>query len=37
MENTEPRRDDPLRDWLEVEGDLDDFLFYGCVGHESEK
>jgi len=37
MENKGVCLDDPLRDWLNVGGDLDDFLFYGCSGPVSEK
>lgn len=29
--------DDLLRGWLEVEGDLDDFIFYGDSSAPSEK
>ena len=37
MEEAAVCRQDPLRDWLAVEGDLDVFLFYGSDRTESEK
>jgi hypothetical protein len=36
-ETTQQGRNSDLRDWLAVEGDLDDFIFYGDTAQQSEK
>lgn len=34
---TQQGRDSDLCDWLAVEGDVDDFIFYGDAAQQSEK